>query len=430
MKDKLFFVIVFVIALLCSKSTVAQDYPYDIAQYDFIKYDQNRFEFLGDSSQFERMFSKLDTLISKGKGQLSVVHIGASHVQADIYTGRMRKRMQTFYPGLNAGRGFVFPYKLTRTNTPGTYYTVYTGKWTTCRNVEYRKTCTLGLSGLAATTHDSKATLKIILRKEKDIHYICNRIKIFHETMPENFEVTLDNESLIKSKTTEQTLGYTLIELNTYIDTLKIKFVKTNPQQTEFTLFGINLETDDQGIIYNSFGVNGASSNSYIRCDYFVKHLKVYQPDFVILSLGINDVYGRHFDAALYEQNMETLIQWIRQAAPNAAILLDISNDNYLFRRKANPFTAQSEEVVKILVKKYNCGLWNFYEIMGGLSSSQIWYKNNLMARDRIHFTVQGYMLIGDLLFNAFLNSYDNHIAKNNKKMKALNNEGIKKLKN
>jgi len=46
-----------------------------------------------------------------------------------------------------------------------------------------------------------------------------------------------------------------------------------------------------------------------------------------------------------------------------------------------------------------------------------------MMANDRIHFSVQGYMFMGDLLFNAFLNSYDNHVIKHRKKL--LSNKNL-----
>ncbi len=94
------------------------EYPYQIDQYDFIHYDLNKFAFFDDSSHFTELFSKYDQLVSKGEGKLKIVHIGGSHLQADIYSDRIRKRLQTFQPGSNGGRGFVFPYTIAKTNNP------------------------------------------------------------------------------------------------------------------------------------------------------------------------------------------------------------------------------------------------------------------------------------------------------------------------
>jgi hypothetical protein len=47
---------------------------------------------------------------------------------------------------------------------------------------------------------------------------------------------------------------------------------------------------------------------------------------------------------------------------------------------------------------------------MGGLGSMATWQKSELSKSDRVHFTTTGYKLMGDLLFNAILKSYENHI--------------------
>ena len=59
------------------------------------------------------------------------------------------------------------------------------------------------------------------------------------------------------------------------------------------------------------------------------------------------------------------------------------------------------------LAKQYKMGVWDFYGIMGDLGSSNNWYKDNLMHKDRIHFTPTGYYLKGDLFYEAFLKYLD-----------------------
>ena len=60
------------------------------------------------------------------------------------------------------------------------------------------------------------------------------------------------------------------------------------------------------------------------------------------------------------------------------------------------------QEIIYNLAEKYNMGVWDFYEIMGGFNSSMKWYKNKLMPSDRIHFKVIGYRIKADLLLKAF----------------------------
>ncbi len=62
------------------------------------------------------------------------------------------------------------------------------------------------------------------------------------------------------------------------------------------------------------------------------------------------------------------------------------------------------------LSKKYNGGMWDMFNVMGGLGSIKTWQNNNFAKRDKIHLTKEGYILIGDLMFSAIIKEYDKHL--------------------
>ncbi len=130
----------------------------------------------------------------------------------------------------------------------------------------------------------------------------------------------------------------------------------------------------------------------------------------VVLSIGTNDAYTRYFNSGNYKHSYDSLIQQVRDALPDAAILLTVPNDSYLYRRYVNRNTEKVKDVILELAEKLDCGVWDFYSIMGGLNSIWVWNRFGLAKRDHIHFTRKGYELKGDLFFNAFLKSYDNYI--------------------
>jgi hypothetical protein len=101
-------------------------------------------------------FEKLEKLVSTGEGRINVVQIGGSHIQAGTFSGQIRSRLQQMNGEMNAGWGFMFPYRIARTNSPFGYYIRYSGDWQSCRNVETRKSCTLGVGGISATTSSQK----------------------------------------------------------------------------------------------------------------------------------------------------------------------------------------------------------------------------------------------------------------------------------
>jgi len=390
------------------------EYPLDINYYNFIHYEENKINFPGDSSNFEYLFQKLDTLILNGEGKISIVHIGGSHIQADVYSGRMRERLQTFYPGMNGGRGSVFPYRITKTNNPRSYSVHYTGKWSFCRNVERKKKCKLGLSGMSVTTIDPTANINIKLKSDSLVEYYFNKIRIFHEIDSNSFQLSFPGLEIEKTERNDS-LGYSLYYLKNDYSKFKMEFIKENPTQNKFTLYGISLENDDPGIVYHSIGVNGASFPSFLKCQLFEKQLAALKPDLVIISLGTNDAYTTKFNPDFYKSNYQSLINKIKRAAPESAILNTVANDSYLFRRYPNKNTILAGKVIYEAAKKNNCGVWDFFKIMGGLNSSSLWRQENLMVRDMIHFNMQGYLLKGDLFFNAFIKAYDNHLSAKSK---------------
>jgi lysophospholipase L1-like esterase len=135
-------------------------------------------------------------------------------------------------------------------------------------------------------------------------------------------------------------------------------------------------------------------------------------PDWVIISIGTNEGNTRSFDQEAYKADYLRFLDSVRLAAPNAAILLTVPNDSYLFKRYTNTNTAKIREVIYNIAHEYGYGVWDFYTIMGGLNSAAAWYNNGLMGKDHIHFNKTGYLLKGDLFFSAFLTSWDDHLQR------------------
>jgi len=400
------FIILFSINL-----SAQNDYPYAEFHYNYIRTDKNKIIFPGNSANFNKFYSKLDTLILKGEGKIQIVHFGGSHIQAGIYSGRCRKKLQNFYPGLNGGRGMIFPYGMSKTYTPRNYRIKWTGEWETCRNVEH-KDCRLGLLGIEATTYDSSATITINLNPKYQ-KYETDIIKIFHDTGKNTYKIKLSADSSIYEINEFPETGYTVIKTKNFISKITLELVKTDTTQHVFTLYGIDLENSYSGIVYTDAGISGASLPSFLKCDLLESQLSVVKPDLIIISLGTNDTYGKSFSPERFKLHYINFLTEIKKVSPDAAIIMTVPNDCYYRRRDPLPFTADAEKIIFELAEIYNCGVWDFYAVMGGYNSSYLWHKDKLMQNDLIHFTKKGYLIKGDLFFNALLKAYDKHMEKN-----------------
>src|SRR5688572_29883150 len=76
--------------------------------YPFIKTDKNRIRQY-TSTELHHFYMALDSVSKGHRQQVNVVHIGDSHIQADIFSGRVREHFYKDSLIGNAGRGFVFP---------------------------------------------------------------------------------------------------------------------------------------------------------------------------------------------------------------------------------------------------------------------------------------------------------------------------------
>jgi len=50
-----------------------------------------------------------------------------------------------------------------------------------------------------------------------------------------------------------------------------------------------------------------------------------------------------------------------------------------------------------------DCGVWDFFTIMGGEGSIEKWFEMGLTAPDKLHLNRKGYRLKGALLFDALV---------------------------
>lgn len=392
-------------------TSTAQENPVQAPAIAVADLPSNKLVLPGDRKDWDRYHDKLDKLLLDGTGQVHIAHFGGSHIQADMWSMELRSRLQNVVPGVKGGRGFIFPYAMAKTNNPYWYLPEYTGKWTSVKNVTRADTAALGISGYSVTTTDTLTTLKVSFRGEVYSGYQFNRVKVMHRMDSSYTVAAYSRDPLVHIESSEdRRRGYTEFQYDRYVDTLYLRFHRTAPEQRHFTLYGITLESDDPGFFYHANGVNGASTTSWLRCQRFVRELAVIKPDLVVFSIGINDAHDPDFNAERYERNYEQLIARVKEASPNAAILLTTNTDSYIKRRYPNKNGSTVREVMMRLGAKHGCAVWDTFGVMGGQHSITRWEQAGLAKKDLIHLTRPGYVALGDLLFTAMMEAYGEHL--------------------
>lgn len=388
----------------------AQDYPYDVTQYPFVDYSKARLISGKDSTRMYRIYAKLDSMIMLGKSKLTVVQIGASHTQADIFSNQMRYRLQTLHPGLVGARGFVFPYRMCKSNNPSNYVIKYSGIWQACRNVEWRRACELGISGASATTSDSTASIIISMNPKNPIAYDFNVLKVFTAPHAGMYDIEPIAEMGPYRRDVDLERGCITFTFAGYQQTASMRLRKSADEQKSFTLYGFSLENDNPGVTYHAIGINGASLRSWNACEHFASQLKCLNPDWVVIFLGVNDGNSVNFDPQLFYNEYRQFLQAIQRECPDVVFTMIVPNDYYLLRRRPNPAVALEQEQMLRLSAEFGSSVFSIYDVMGGLGMSNVWVRNGLMAYDKVHMTGTGYNFSANLFFNAFLRSYDYYL--------------------
>jgi lysophospholipase L1-like esterase len=305
---------------------------------------------------------------------------------------------------------------LAKTNNPSNYQVSYSGTWEGHRSAVSRHNYTWGLSGITAVTRDSVAGFKVVFTGPDTPKYDFNRIKVFHDLSTSEYCLELKsdpNATIIEN----HRFGFTEFRLDSHQDSLELGIYQTDSVQTHFNLYGLSLENDDQGLVYHAIGANGASTKSFLRADLFEQHLTPIKPDLVIFCIGINDAFDSNFCPDCYRQNYEDLIAKFKRINPDCEFLFVTNTDSYIRRRYPNKRVYQAKEAMVTLARKYHAGLWDLFEVMGGLGSIKKWEQEGLAKRDKIHFTAAGYELIGDLMFSALMQQFDHYLKKNNEQV-------------
>lgn len=387
-----------------------------LPSYGFTHFSRNHLRYPGDSLAMERFFQKMDSVVFWGQGNLNIMHIGGSHVQAGSFTQQFRDDLLGVAPDMIGGQYFVFPFSAGGTNNPSHYMVRYTGSWQYCRNAVRKETDKrMGLAGAAITTTDADASVSIVSRERNAMpdapSFVFNKVTVIGFSETEDTAPVVSVDGVMIQGDYDENMSTYKFTLPRFTDSVCVCF---DSVPGEFTITGILLESGMPGINVHGVGVNGASVPSYLRCDDFERDLALIKPDLIIFGIGINDAFEKSFDKEVFKSNYAELIEIIRRVNPDCALLFMSNNDS--FRKvKKNKYQVNTngllvELAVNEMGKRYNAAVWDQFDIMGGLKSMQQWQNAGLAQKDKVHFTKEGYLLMGDLLYNALIERYMEHL--------------------
>ncbi len=414
----------------------------------------------------ESVFKRLRDNESDNNQKINIVHIGDSHIQGDLMTNKIRKLLQQKFG--NAGRGFVFPYQLAKTN--GSYNERFSCNriWESYRNIYPVRNYPVGLSGIGLWRDTGGFVMEMSV---KDAAYKFNTIQIITPKNENMFDLASGSQTKFVETTERKVITHKIkkgeaisviadkydvsvaeikrtnqlksnniragrilkiptnqtqpkniktsefVPLNLESDAfchyyksekaLDRIFLIPNKEAKDFELNGLVLEKNAPGITYSGIGVNGAKFSDYNKYPLFFEQLKALHPDLLIFSLGTNESFDK-LEASEYIRRLREFIKNIKEQNINVPIIVMTSPPSLFRGRKPNHFVGEYAQRINDIAEKDGFAVWDLYDELGGLSGIGQLKAQGLIGKDWVHYSKKGYEKQGSLFTEAFLKAYDN----------------------
>lgn len=341
--------------------------------------------------------------------RINVMHFGDSHVQPGVSAQVTRHMLQA--RGGNAGRGAVFPYALARTYSQMDFRSSFDGEWMSANSIQVTPKIPLGISGFVARTKSYEAGFSLDFSRQFETGPKLIRVlyrvtapgyKLIVRSADMRWEIELPYKDNGDAESKILDLDFAYVG-----DTMRFEMRKTSSDPEDiFELHGLIIENQSHGVAYHNLGVGGAAFASLLAQARFVEQSRWLSPDVVILDWGTNDLIYKNKVSNQLEKTIVDTIKKVRNAHPEALILLTSAQDTY-FRRRPITATWDFAQLVRRIAREQDCLFYDWYRIAGGRDSIRTWYAYGLAQSDHIHLNTLGYAIKGELFGRALLNSID-----------------------
>lgn len=391
-------------------------------------------------------FAALDQA-RKSKELVRFLHIGDSQIEGDRITAHLRKKFQQQFGGGGIGLVGITEVNKARTTvhisaTPNwKKYAIYgngekgTHNQYSVLHSFFRFTPPLKQISDSVVQPDSvllrrlakldandlkkaKVTYKFFDKKEKYRH-----IKVFYRNpiAPFRWKCYL-NDSLAFQGTVKKLALYDYLQLSVEKPSQQVKIEFEANYSPDILGIAFDHET---GFAFDNIPLRGSSGTEITKMSqsYLAMQLQHLNAKFIIMQFGVNIVPYQRAEYSFYEKTFYHQLQALKKAAPQADILVvGVSDMSKVIDGKyaSYPNILAIREAQRNAAFKAGCAFWDLYEAMGGENAMISWVaaKPPLAAKDYTHFSQKGADVVAELLYNALMASYKNHLNKTDKTKK------------
>jgi lysophospholipase L1-like esterase len=340
-----------------------------------------------------------------------VCHWGDSQIVSDNITSTIRLRLQQKFG--DAGHGFLMVGHPASYNHQNVWH--WSKGWSFAGVAQgYKKDHWYGIAGLHAVSgrHDPVlARYKTKLTYPMGQHVSRFQVSYQQHAMGGRFQLRVDGALIRTVNTRGVEKKEVLLEhrVPDGVHSFGIKHIGYGTNR----FFGVALERDVPGVIYDSLGLKGAQFHDLAKNDpaHWARQIAWRKPDLMVFGFGTNESY-QEIPIRKYPPMWSALIRQVRKARPQASCLVLGPVDRVHLYKYSHPRTGPLRDAMRKVALAEGCAFWDTFAAMGGDKAALRWRRAGLMWGDLAHMNPQGGQKLGGLLAQALLERYQAWLAK------------------
>jgi lysophospholipase L1-like esterase len=343
-------------------------------------------------------------------------HYGDSSIATDLITSTVRDNLQARFG--DAGHGFVLaakgyiPYK-----HRGVLQSSNPDSWETREVVRRQdRAGRYGYGGVQSRALRG-AWARIGTAKRGDIGRRASRFDIYYEEQPRGgkFSVRLDDEKreVVSTKADAHGDAVYTIEAPDGPHVIELRYSRGGPVD----FYGVVIERDGPGVVYDSLGLVGARANRLLNFDaaHIKSQLERRGVNLIVLGFGGNEASDDRTEDHFYEDYVEVLGR-MRQGREDLGCLVFSPLDQAHRERgriRTLPTIPPIIEAQRRAAFESGCAFYDTWQAMGGEDAMRHWYeaRPRLAMGDFRHATPAGYEIIGNMFYKAILAGFADYLA-------------------
>lgn len=395
-----------------------------------------------DHHALTRFLRRLTTLSSAPGGtRVRVAHFGDSHTAADLWTGRLRTVLQERFG--DGGRGFLLFGKPWAGYWPEGAETGASEGWTGSNallaGVEgHETTGVFGLGGGALCAVEAGPDAWFTLSDPQG----ARLGEVYYVTGPGggDLELTVGEQAPVTLSTAGEVPGLGAHPWRLDGDgykTLRVRALGGG----RVCVLGATVERPGTGLVYDALGLNGARLTHLSQWDIWVEPMLIRRGyHLLVVSYGTNEAMDEWLALPTYARRAGEALRRLRALVPGADCLLVGPPPSAVLGAEPPRFQERLLPVVQIqkdLARRHGCAYFDTLAWTGGPAVFQDWIGDpaavlaqlderldlsmarslrgrepptNLYQADRVHLTLEGYRLLGDLVADALLRAWAAHL--------------------